>query len=175
MSSDTSYPTSPPTHASQSPTHAGGTLAAAATLNSALSHTHDSNDEPIPTSLSNVLSNSSSVSSSQESNGADRRRSSIRLRLATMDPTLPAPGELAMSPVARQRAPSLSAGTGGASSGHHSRNHSLSELHQEAEYEQEAQFVRHIRFIIVVTNSSEPPQKHHSSPPSSARHHYVRE
>ncbi|KAF2197545.1 hypothetical protein GQ43DRAFT_466321 [Delitschia confertaspora ATCC 74209] len=61
-----------------------------------------------------------------------RRRSSIRMNLNMNDPTLPAPGEMQMSPSARM---------------HHERTPSLGELHQELEYEQEGQVNRLLNMI----------------------------
>lgn len=66
-----------------------------------------------------------------------RRRSSIRMNLNFNDPTVPAPGEMQRSPSSRSRAGAWP------HSPHHERNPSLGELHQELEYEQEGQVVRH--------------------------------
>jgi hypothetical protein len=71
-----------------------------------------------------------------------RRRSSIRMNLNLNDPTLPAPGELQMSPSHRSRPPFPLP-----HSPHHERTPSLGELHQELEYEQEGQVNRLLNMI----------------------------
>jgi hypothetical protein len=57
------------------------------------------------------------------------------MNLNLNDPSLPAPGELAMSASSRSRSGQWP------HSPHHERNPSLGELHQELEYEQEGQVV----------------------------------
>jgi len=110
-------PSSPSPPLTHTPPHS---LAAAAALNAGIQ-----NEE------SRRRSGSSSVRG-----GVDRarRRSSIRMNLNLNDPTLPAPGELQMSPSGRTRIQGLP-------SPHHERAPSLGELHQELEYEQEGQVV----------------------------------
>ncbi|ORY11014.1 hypothetical protein BCR34DRAFT_484707 [Clohesyomyces aquaticus] len=70
-----------------------------------------------------------------------RRRSSIRMNLNLNDPTVPAPGELQLSPSTRSRNPWPS------NSPQHERAPSLGELHQELEYEQEGQVNRLLNMI----------------------------
>ncbi|KAF2684190.1 hypothetical protein K458DRAFT_443146 [Lentithecium fluviatile CBS 122367] len=70
-----------------------------------------------------------------------RRRSSIRMNLNLNDPSLPAPGELQMSPSTRTRSGQWP------HSPHHERTPSLGELHQELEYEQETQVNRLLSMI----------------------------
>lgn len=72
-----------------------------------------------------------------------RRRSSIRMNLNLNDPTVPAPGEMQMSPSSRSRAP-------WPQSPHHERTPSLGELHQELEYEQEGQVVRKPNYLDAI-------------------------
>ena len=62
------------------------------------------------------------------------------MNLNLNDPTLPAPGELQMSPSNRSRPPFPH-------SPHHERTPSLGELHQELEYEQEGQVNRLLNMI----------------------------
>ncbi|KAF2010360.1 hypothetical protein BU24DRAFT_356628 [Aaosphaeria arxii CBS 175.79] len=69
-----------------------------------------------------------------------RRRSSIRMNLNLNDPTVPAPGELQISPSGRSRGP-------WPQSPHHERTPSLGDLHQELEYEQEGQVNRLLNMI----------------------------
>jgi hypothetical protein len=108
---------SPPTALSPQTT----SLAAAATLNAGLQ-----NEERNPSSGSLARS-------------WERRRSSVRMNLSLNDPSLPAPGEMAMSPGFRAHASNWSQSS--SSPTRHTRQPSLGELHQELESEQEAQVV----------------------------------
>lgn len=74
----------------------------------------------------------------------ERRRSSVRMSLSLNDPSLPAPGEMAISPASAARIPSLPlhGHQSPPSPTRHARAPSLGELHQELEQEQEAQVVR---------------------------------
>lgn len=76
-----------------------------------------------------------SASSSQR-NSTSRRRSSVRMNLNLMDPNLPMPSEVQVSPTLHSHRPSWPA------SPSHNRAPSLGEIHQELENEQEAQVVR---------------------------------
>jgi hypothetical protein len=96
-------------------------LAAAAALNAGLQ-----NEERHP-------------SSGRLARSFERRRSSVRMNLSLNDPTLPAPGEMAMSPGSRTHASNWSQSS--SSPTRHTRQPSLGELHQELESEQEAQVV----------------------------------
>jgi hypothetical protein len=98
-------------------------LAAAAALNAGLQ-----NEERRP-----------SAGSLRGNPSFERRRSSIRMNLSLNDPTLPAPGEMAMSPGYRSHGPNWSQSS--SSPTRHARQPSLGELHQELESEQEAQVV----------------------------------
>ncbi|KAF2279401.1 uncharacterized protein EI97DRAFT_455652 [Westerdykella ornata] len=101
-----------------------------------------------------------------------RRRSSIRMNLNLNDPSIPAPGEMQISPSLRTR---------GAwpHSPHHERAPSLGELHQELEYEQEGQVNRLLHMIrqqqaqISALQASQQPQSQSSaiddSTPTSER------
>lgn len=71
----------------------------------------------------------------RSSNPSTRRRSSVRINLNLMDPDLPMPSEVQMSPTLHSHRPSWPA------SPSHQRAPSLGEMHQELENEQEAQVV----------------------------------
>lgn len=81
-----------------------------------------------------------STSSSQR-NSTSRRRSSVRMNLNLMDPNLPMPSEVQMSPTLHSHRPSWPA------SPSHNRAPSLGEIHQELENEQEAQVNRLLQMI----------------------------
>ncbi|KAF2193254.1 hypothetical protein K469DRAFT_653196 [Zopfia rhizophila CBS 207.26] len=116
-------PNAPSPPASHTPPHS---LAAAATMNAG---------------IQNEESRRPSGSSMRRDVERARRRSSIRMNLNLNDPSLPAPGEMQMSPSARARAPAWP------TSPHHERAPSLGELHQELEYEQEGQVNRLLNMI----------------------------
>lgn len=113
---------------SHSPSPASHSLAAAAALNAGLH-----NEE-----AARRTSNGSTSNSLQRTASVGRRRSSIRMNLNLNDPTIPAPGEMQMSPGSLHR--SQYSGTWPASP-IHQRQPSLGELHQELENVQEAQVV----------------------------------
>ncbi|KAF2456182.1 hypothetical protein BDY21DRAFT_386626 [Lineolata rhizophorae] len=112
--------------------------------------------------------------------GIERRRSSVRINLTHNDPTIPSPGEMAMSPGAMSRHGSMSFnnGGGGMGGGHaggpHGRTPSLGELHQELENEQEFQVNRLLNMIrqqqAQITNltAAAAPNNAGSSGPASA-------
>ncbi|KAF2744252.1 hypothetical protein M011DRAFT_409038 [Sporormia fimetaria CBS 119925] len=101
-------------------------LAAAAALNAGIQHEEFRR------------SSGSGVSSMRRDVDRARRRSSVRLNLNINDPSLPAPGEMQMSPPSRMTSWPAS---------HHERAPSLGELHQELEAEQEGQVNRLLNMI----------------------------
>lgn len=146
-----------------------------ASLSSTTSHPHAVNGgspppphlSPANTSLAagaavnaGILSEERRASSGSLAGGAGgpayrRRRSSVRHNFALNDPTMPAPGELAMSASARPHAlqPLAYGQVGGTGSPvRHARTPSLGELHQELENEQEAQVVSPPEFSATATD-----------------------
>ncbi|KAK8223960.1 hypothetical protein HDK90DRAFT_421942 [Phyllosticta capitalensis] len=140
-------------HQSPSPTtpahHAPHSIQVAAMLNA--------NEERRSSSSSQRNSNSTS---------AGRRRSSVRMQLNLMDPNLPQPSEIQMSPTLHSHRPSWPA------SPQHQRAPSLGEIHQELESEQEAQVNRLLHMIrrqqaeIATLRSAEPSAIDDSTPSS---------
>ncbi|KAK8160168.1 hypothetical protein BC567DRAFT_234591 [Phyllosticta citribraziliensis] len=108
----------------------------------------------------------SSSSSHRNSNSAARRPSSVRMQLNLMDPNLPQPSEIQMSPSLHSHRPSWP------TSPHHQRAPSLGEIHQELESEQEAQVNRLLHMIrrqqaeIAALRSNEPSAIDDSTPSS---------
>ncbi|KAK7548642.1 hypothetical protein IWX49DRAFT_41456 [Phyllosticta citricarpa] len=108
----------------------------------------------------------SSSSSHRNSNSAGRRPSSVRMQLNLMDPNLPQPSEIQMSPSLHSHRPSWP------TSPHHQRAPSLGEIHQELESEQEAQVNRLLHMIrrqqaeIAALRSNEPSAIDDSTPSS---------
>ncbi|KAF2762140.1 hypothetical protein EJ05DRAFT_482919 [Pseudovirgaria hyperparasitica] len=118
----TQSPSSPPIPVPHSPSHS---LAATAALNAGIH-----NEESRRTSGGSIRRDADRA----------RRRSSIRMSLNLNDPTVPAPGELQISPSLRTRNANFP-------SPRHERTPSLGELHQELENEQEAQVNRLLSMI----------------------------
>ncbi|KAK8159617.1 hypothetical protein IWX90DRAFT_389710 [Phyllosticta citrichinensis] len=108
----------------------------------------------------------SSSSSQRNSNPAARRPSSVRMQLNLMDPNLPQPSEIQMSPSLHSHRPSWP------TSPHHQRAPSLGEIHQELESEQEAQVNRLLHMIrrqqaeLAALRSNEPSAIDDSTPSS---------
>ncbi|KAF2732188.1 hypothetical protein EJ04DRAFT_525541 [Polyplosphaeria fusca] len=90
-----------------------------------------------------------------------RRRSSIRMNLNLNDPSVPAPGEMQMSPSSRPRVP-------WPTSPHHERTPSMGELHQELEYEQENQVNRLLNMIRQQQTQIATLQSNQGQPPPSS-------
>ena len=93
----------------------------------------------------------SGASPARNSQGLERRRSSLMNNLTLNDPTTPAPGELQQSHGSNSGSPrierrSLALNT---ADPHHQRHTSLGELHQELESEQEAQVNRLLHMIRI--------------------------
>jgi len=118
---------------SHSPPSASHSLAAAAALNAGLHNEQVS--RPPSNGSGGFRANSTSLHNTPS---AERRRSSIRMNLNINDPTIPAPGEMQMSPGSLGRITTWPASPVASS---HGRQPSLGELHQELENEQEAQVV----------------------------------
>ncbi|KAK5175564.1 uncharacterized protein LTR77_000703 [Saxophila tyrrhenica] len=96
----------------------------------------------------------SGASPARNSQGLERRRSSLMNNLTLNDPTAPAPGELQESRGSSSGSPrtdrrSLAFNT---ADPHHQRQPSLGELHQELENEQEAQVNRLLQMIRIQQN-----------------------
>lgn len=93
----------------------------------------------------------SGVSPARNTQGLERRRSSLMNNLSINDPTVPGPGELQQSVGSNNSSPrfgrrSLVLNT---ADPHHQRQPSLGELHQELENEQEAQVNRLLHMIRI--------------------------